>query len=288
MSRVRTPTSPPDCAYPGSACYKSAPRHEGRHSSPLRRSAASSAPAAMSSRPAPRRRASTSTSARRAIRSSPASRSSWTPPAGSSASTASTEQEARSQRGTSGAAASTRRTDAGGGLPARCGRDGRAMLERLAEVERRYEELERLVADPAVIANRREYARAGARARAARADRRRAIASGSVSSATWRSTASCSQDADAEIREMARGELPALEAGLDALDAAPEGAAPAAAIPTTSATSCSRSAPAPAATRPRSSRPSCSACTARYAERRGWRVEVLSSSADRASAASRR
>ena len=32
------------------------------------------------------------------------------------------------------------------------------MLERLQEVERRYEELERLVADPAVIANRREFA----------------------------------------------------------------------------------------------------------------------------------
>jgi peptide chain release factor 1 len=33
------------------------------------------------------------------------------------------------------------------------------MFDRLAEVERRYEELERLVADPSVIANRREFAK---------------------------------------------------------------------------------------------------------------------------------
>ena len=32
------------------------------------------------------------------------------------------------------------------------------MFDRLAEIERRYEELERLVADPTVIANRREFA----------------------------------------------------------------------------------------------------------------------------------
>ena len=35
------------------------------------------------------------------------------------------------------------------------------MLERLQEIERRYEELERLVVDPAVIANRREFAALG-------------------------------------------------------------------------------------------------------------------------------
>jgi peptide chain release factor 1 len=33
------------------------------------------------------------------------------------------------------------------------------MFDRLKEVERRYEELERQVADPAVIANRREFAK---------------------------------------------------------------------------------------------------------------------------------
>src|SRR2546428_13870168 len=32
-------------------------------------------------------------------------------------------------------------------------------LDRLTEIERRYEELERLVADPTVIANRREFAK---------------------------------------------------------------------------------------------------------------------------------
>ena len=35
------------------------------------------------------------------------------------------------------------------------------MFERLAEVERRFEELERLVSDPGVIANRREFAQLG-------------------------------------------------------------------------------------------------------------------------------
>src|SRR5438445_724777 len=33
------------------------------------------------------------------------------------------------------------------------------MFERLAEIERRYDELERLIVDPAVIANRREFAK---------------------------------------------------------------------------------------------------------------------------------
>ena len=46
-------------------------------------------------------------------------------------------------------------------------------------------------------------------------------------------------------------------------------------IPTTRRTSCSKSAPARAETRRRSLRPICSACTSRYAERQGWRVEVL-------------
>jgi peptide chain release factor 1 len=91
------------------------------------------------------------------------------------------------------------------------------MLERLAEVERRYEELERLVADPAVIANRREYARL-ARERAQLAE---TVAGYRERQRIERDIAEhreLLQDADAGVRELARSELPALESDLSALD----------------------------------------------------------------------
>src|SRR5690242_15748312 len=71
------------------------------------------------------------------------------------------------------------------------------MFERLAEIERRYEELERLVADPDVIANRREFAKL--------AKDRSQLA---VMVTAWR-----------DRRRLARAELPALEGRLEALDA---------------------------------------------------------------------
>jgi peptide chain release factor 1 len=93
------------------------------------------------------------------------------------------------------------------------------MLDRLAEIERRYEELERLVSDPSVIANRREFARL-ARERSQLAE----------TVACWRERQRVARDADehkellrekdAELRELARSELPALEARLAELDAA--------------------------------------------------------------------
>src|SRR5690242_11593137 len=92
------------------------------------------------------------------------------------------------------------------------------MFDRLAEIERRYEELERLVADPAVIANRREFANLA---------RERAQLEETVT--TWRERRRLAQDVeehrelahgkDAELRELARAELPALETRLEALDA---------------------------------------------------------------------
>jgi peptide chain release factor 1 len=91
------------------------------------------------------------------------------------------------------------------------------MLERLAEVERRYEELERLVADPAIIANRREYAKLARE----RAQLEPVVEGYRERQRLERDIAEhreLLQDADADIREMARGELPAIEAGLDALD----------------------------------------------------------------------
>ena len=91
------------------------------------------------------------------------------------------------------------------------------MLERLAEIERRYEELERLVADPALASDRREYAKL-ARERShleetVEAYRRRQRLERDV--AEHRDLL---RDPDADIREMARGELPALEHELTALD----------------------------------------------------------------------
>jgi peptide chain release factor 1 len=87
------------------------------------------------------------------------------------------------------------------------------MLERLQEVERRYEELERLVADPAIIANRREFA-ALARERSqleeivVRFRERRQL---ERDIAEHRELIS---DDDADVRALAKAELPELEARL--------------------------------------------------------------------------
>src|SRR5213594_3819179 len=92
------------------------------------------------------------------------------------------------------------------------------MFERLADIERRYEELERLVSDPQVIANRREFAKLA---------RERAQLEETVG--CWRERQRLAADVeehlelahgkDAELRELARAELPALESRLEALDA---------------------------------------------------------------------
>jgi peptide chain release factor 1 len=92
------------------------------------------------------------------------------------------------------------------------------MLERLKEVERRYEELERLVVDPAVIANRREFAALA---------RERSQLEGIVTCYRERERVAAevaehrdlSAGPDADLRELARAELPALEERLAQLDA---------------------------------------------------------------------
>jgi peptide chain release factor 1 len=92
------------------------------------------------------------------------------------------------------------------------------MLERLAEIERRYEELERLVADPAIIAKRREFA---ALARE-RAQLEEIVAGYRERQRLVRDIAEHQEllrDPDHDIREMARGELPGIEDELAALDA---------------------------------------------------------------------
>ncbi|HZP42591.1 MAG TPA: peptide chain release factor 1 [Candidatus Binatia bacterium] len=91
------------------------------------------------------------------------------------------------------------------------------MLDRLAEVERRYEELERLLADPDVIGNRQEFAKLA---------KERASLEETV--AGWRERQrlvreidehrELAREKDEELRELAKSELPALEARLAALD----------------------------------------------------------------------
>src|SRR5262245_16688349 len=91
------------------------------------------------------------------------------------------------------------------------------MLERLQEVERRYEELERLVVDPAVIANRREFAaigreRAGLEEVVARYRERKQLVRDIDEHRELQ------HDADPELRALAKSELPTLEARLSELD----------------------------------------------------------------------
>jgi peptide chain release factor 1 len=92
------------------------------------------------------------------------------------------------------------------------------MLERLKDVARRYEELERLIADPAVLANPRELAKVGKE----RAQLEELV----VRYREWEHVQreiqehrELAHDKDTELRELARGELPALEARQQALEA---------------------------------------------------------------------
>jgi peptide chain release factor 1 len=92
------------------------------------------------------------------------------------------------------------------------------MLERLAEIERRFQDLERRVADPAVIADRRAYAalnreRAGLERTVACWRERQRVATELAEHQALLA------DADAELRELAAAEIPALDERLAALDA---------------------------------------------------------------------
>ncbi len=85
------------------------------------------------------------------------------------------------------------------------------MRERLADIARRYEELERLVVDPAVIADRRELARLG-RERAQLAEIVGVAREQERVEREIQEHRELLGDADPEVRELARAELPALEA----------------------------------------------------------------------------
>ena len=91
------------------------------------------------------------------------------------------------------------------------------MFDRLREIERRFEELERQVADPAVIANRREFARL-AKERAQLEETVVAWRERQRVAAELDEHRELAQGKDADLRELARAELPALESRIAALD----------------------------------------------------------------------
>jgi peptide chain release factor 1 len=91
------------------------------------------------------------------------------------------------------------------------------MLQKLAEVEQRYVDLERLLVDPAVIGNRKEYARLGKE----RADIEEIV----QRYREWRKLQAeidghklLLEEADPEMRELVKAELPGLRDRMEALE----------------------------------------------------------------------
>ena len=91
------------------------------------------------------------------------------------------------------------------------------MLDKLADVEKRYHELEAMLGDPVVIANRKEFVRL-ARERSGLEGVVEAYRAWKKLAAEDRDLAALVEDADPELREMARAELPALRARKEAVE----------------------------------------------------------------------
>ena len=229
----------------------------------------SPARAATRSRPSRRAARSRSKSARAATRSTRASRSSSTPPAASSASRRST-----ARRTPSGAVAGRPATSDEPRPPARCLVLDELLLDKLAAVEARYEEL----SGNAVRSGRAGQSPADAEAveGALRSARARRHAARSTATIVKRVAEARELQKDPEMRDLARQEETELGGEQERLEKRIEGAAPAARIRTTTRTSCSRSAPAPAARRRRCSPADLFRMYTRFAERHRWKVEILS------------
>jgi peptide chain release factor 1 len=91
------------------------------------------------------------------------------------------------------------------------------MFDRLAEIERRYEDLERLVVDPAVIADRREFAKL-TRERSQLQETVEVFRARRRLDAELNEHRALLEDPDPEMRELARSEVPGLEARLAETD----------------------------------------------------------------------
>jgi peptide chain release factor 1 len=91
------------------------------------------------------------------------------------------------------------------------------MLQKLEDVEKRYVELERSLVDPAVIGNRKEYARLG-KERSALEEIVREYREWKKLSAEIEGHRALLEEGDAEIRELAKAELPAMRERLESLE----------------------------------------------------------------------
>jgi peptide chain release factor 1 len=91
------------------------------------------------------------------------------------------------------------------------------MLQKLEDVERRYDELERSLVDPAIIGNRKEYARL-AKERADLATLVQRYREWRKLSAEIEGHRALLEESDPEIRELAKAELPAMREQLSALE----------------------------------------------------------------------
>ena len=93
------------------------------------------------------------------------------------------------------------------------------MLDKLAELETRYRELEALLVDPAVIGNRRDFARLS-RERASLEDVVACYRDWRVLADEERDLEALVEDPDPDLRDMARAELPALRKRREATEQA--------------------------------------------------------------------
>ncbi len=151
------------------------------------------------------------------------------------------------------------------------------MLDKLADVEKRYHELEAMLVDPALIANRKEFVRLS-RERSAMEELIGRYREWKRIDTEARELTALADDADPEMREMARAELP----GLGERKAALEEALKALLVPKDPNDERNVIVEIRAGTGGEEA--SLFAADlfrmySRFAERRGWRVEVLSSSA---------
>ncbi len=90
------------------------------------------------------------------------------------------------------------------------------MFQKLEDVEQRYVELERALVDPTIIGNRKEYARLG-KERADLEDIVERYREWKKLAAEFEGHKSLLEEADPEIRELAKAELPALREQLESL-----------------------------------------------------------------------
>ena len=149
------------------------------------------------------------------------------------------------------------------------------MLNKLDAVAEKYDELTRLLSDPAVAADHQQYQKYS-RERSEIEDVVNHYRAYRDLQKQIREAEEITQDkqADPELRAMAEAELKELRPRIEQMDRN-SGSCSCPRTRGTTRTSSSRSAPARAATRRASSRPSSSACIRAIAEKKRWKVTLL-------------